>query len=380
MNEKQLKWNYKISMDEIHGTDEEKSRAAALMDSGKTAKVTPRFRGIPKIAAAAIALVCILALGGATAWATSKGYIFRDYFFKDSEKEFEGIYNNAYQELVLGDHKIVYEGSVYDESVDQGALNFSIWDKEGQPVELTRVPTSISDPMPIGIYTAETQSLLFKLGNDEWSIFLDNVNSVFCTTKENGLFLVFSKIRLDEEPSDDIKYKDVQFAMLDKDRYNSLKAEISDLDELQLITTEADPVTQEVNVSIDYDRARSEMAEILSKYDMTTVDNTTSPAQVVRVDNMTLRIGRMGILMEYNANDCNVTEFTMIREDGSRAKFSREVPAENGWVWKVEGTDTISFDGSTENSTSDYKVSCKFGFILGADEKVTIEVNGKTYK
>ena len=73
----------------------------------------------------------------------------------------------------------------------------------------------------------------------------------------------------------------------------------------------------------------------------------------------------------------------MIR-DGTRTRFWRENPEGQankfGGIWIVDGVNENRLEEGSGNLNADYKVSYNYGFILGNDEKVTIEANGKIYQ
>ena len=389
MNEKQLSWNYKVSMDAIRGTDEEKTKAEAIFDHNRSFL---RKRGnnhrIPGIAAAAIVLVCVLTLGSVTAWAMTGNFAFRDFFFKNSEREFEDVYNKAHKELTIGDHKIIYEGSIYDESVRQGSLNFSFWDTQGQPVEFSgNVEFSPEDTL-VSEYISHAVTFCFKIGSEEGYLFLNNVNSASTFSSGNGLFVTFSTRDLDRPPFDQFEYKDFQFLLLGREEYVTLKNEIAALDEDKLYSSEWDPVTQKNNFTIDYALAQSELADVLSKHDPQRIESIEFPSQVIQVESLKLTVGRTDIVMEYNENERNIDYFTMVREDGTRIGFKLDErhidsagnPAKIRLHWIVEGVAENGFASGVGNLNGDLKLSYNFGFILGNNEKVTIEANGKTYQ
>lgn len=389
MNEKQLSWNYKLSMDAIRGTDEEKSKAAAVFDHDRS---LVRKRGnnhrVPGIAATAIVLVCVLTFGGVTAWAMTGSFAFRDFFFKNSEKEFADVYTKAHKELAIGEHKIVYEGSIYDESVRQGSLNFSFWDAQGQPVEFNDNVKVLPANNECSEYTSHTVAYCIQIGSEEGYLFLNNINSASTFSSGNGLFVTFSMLDLDKPLFDQFEYKDFQFLLLGRDEYMNLKNEIAALDDDKLFSSEWDPVTQKMNFSIDYALAQSELANVLCKYDPQSIESIEFPSQVIQVESLKLTVGRMNMVMEYNENERTIDSFTLVREDGTRIGFrlddryidSANNPTKIRLHWIVDGVDENSFSDGAGNLNGDLKLSYNFGFILGNNEKVTIEANGKIYQ
>ncbi len=360
----------------------------------ETRKPNPHYHRIPKIAAVAIMLTCILALGGVSVLAMTGNFTFRDFFFRDSVQEYENIYSNAHKELVLNNYKIVYEGSIYDKAAELICLNFSVWDKHGQPVELEgkleKLPCNDPYDLYPNLYFDATFTGLtpFRLADEVWGIVTSNVSGNMVLIDGNGLFISLSRLSLDsfdfaftEKP----EYADFQFVLLNTDEIKSLKTEIMELDKNGFcpdVPELKNPA--EIYHDIDYGLAQSTVSGLLEKYDPIHVDFIDSPSQVIQVENLKLTVGRISMIMEYNASDCTVTEFTMIREDGTRTRFWRENPEGQankfGGIWIVDGVNENRLEVGSGNLNADFKVSYNYGFILGNDEKVKIEANGITYE
>ena len=117
------------------------------------------------------------------------------------------------------------------------------------------------------------------------------------------------------------------------------------------------------------------------------VEGITSTAQVVQIDNLKLTIGRMSLIMEYGINDSIVDNFTIIREDGTRTEFrlSEEYcdqmgnPTDIRLNWMIDGVQNY-FLGGGSSINKGIALVYNFGYILGNDEKVKIEVDGKIYE
>ena len=112
---------------------ENNGRATETFEKEDDQKVIKIGRRLPKIAVAAIAFACVLVLGGGVVWAMTASPL-KDYLFKNSDKEFEQVYTEVGKEYIFGNHKVVYEGSSYEEAVGQGYLSFSFWDLDGKPM------------------------------------------------------------------------------------------------------------------------------------------------------------------------------------------------------------------------------------------------------
>ena len=137
----------------------------------------------------------------------------------------------------------------------------------------------------------------------------------------------------------------------------------------------------------DYAGIHAEVAKIINKYDMMGVEGMTSTAQVVQIGNLKLTIGRMSLIMEYGINDSIVDNFTIIREDGTRTEFrlSEEYcdqmgnPTDIRLNWMIDGVQNY-FLGGGAYINKGIALVYNFGYILGNDEKVKIEVDGKIYE
>ena len=101
-------------------------------------------RRLPRAVAAVIAFACVLALSGGVVWAMTNTGL-KDFFFNNSDKEFNELYTTGGKEYNIGEHKMVYEGSIYDKGVEQICLYFSVWDAQGQPADLPAELEEVKD-------------------------------------------------------------------------------------------------------------------------------------------------------------------------------------------------------------------------------------------
>lgn len=365
-------------------------------------KLNQRVYRLPRIATAAIVLICVLTLGGAAAWAMTGNFAFRDFFFKNSEKEFENLYVNEHREFTVGDHKLVFEGSIYDEAVEEILLNFSVWDAQGQPVELDGNLEDLSVKSYNGRYyelypsyfteTTATWLQPFRLGNDVWGLLVNGTETINTLTDGNSIFFTIPRrftmdktYRYTTPP----QWQDFRFTILDVseiDRLNDELMELSRGKERQFYYDQ--DAKQWTFEKVDYDSTQAEITRILDKYDMLGVNRISAPAQVVQLENFKLTIGRMNLIMEYKEEDRAIESFTLIRSDGTRTEFrldeeycdSAHNPTDTRINWMVDGVEGNLFSGGGSYIGGEIKLVYNFGFILGNDEKVTIEANGKTYK
>ncbi len=377
MNEEQIKWNYKVSMNNIYGDQNKKRAVIALLDNASSSAAGISVKNVFRTAAAFFC--CILALVGLSAWAMTGNTAFRRFFFEDSDEEFDTVYDGYQKELIVGGYKIVFDGLVYEDSVKQGILSFSVWDAEGQPVEVNGNVMQLPLDMELNEYTCYTCIQHYKAGEDEWYILLNNINGISVMPSENNIFIAFSMLGLDTPAYTERGFTDFQLLMLDGEDYRKLKSDIDELDTDDLLEVRWDPVSESNTVIDHYDRVGEALSSILNRYDPLTFDITEFPVQIVQVENLKLTIGRMNIMMEYDPKECTVNSFTMIRENGESINFTREFISEAGIHWKVEGLTDNQYAAGV-GTDEQFRVCCNFGFIMGSEEKVTIVANGNTYR
>ena len=334
--------------------------------------------GMPKTAAAAIVFACVLVLGGGVVWAMTASPL-KEYFFKNSDKEFEQVYTEVGKEYIFGNHKVVYEGSSYEEAVGQGYLSFSFWDLDGKPMNKQNILINASkEKRGIDAY-------LITLYSDNMHIMLD----------ENNMYVKFSRIDLCEDYVEKYKDKPFCFMLLNKEQFDELKNEIGELEakveakELLTYSFEKDDETGLENRPVrnfDMDYVQPELMELLQKYDLSRVESITSEPQVIWINNAKMTIGRMDMTIIYNVNDCTLKDFSIRRENGTVVNFMwKRVGGVYGrdftWEVSVDGEDFHNLgSGGRDSIKGDWISTFNYGFILGDNEKVTIEVEGQIYE
>lgn len=385
---------------------EHKSEKALSDGSISDRKLNQRLYRLPRIATVAIVLICVLTLGGAAAWAMTGNFAFRDFFFKNSEKEFENLYVNEHREFPVGDHKLVFEGSIYDEAVEEILLNFSVWDAQGQPVELDGNLEDLRVKSYNGRYyelypnyfteTTATWLQPFRLKNDVWGLLVSGTKIINTLIEDNNIFFVISRFTLDTANNNFTttpEWQDFRFTVLNADEIDKLNEELMELARNRERDFYYDQDTQRWTFQkVDYDSTNAEITRILNDYHMTDVNRTdeltSAPAQVIQLGNFKLTIGRMNLVMEYRESERTIESFTLIREDGTRTEFkldeeycdSAHNPTDTRVNWLVDGVEGKHFRGGGAYVGEGIKLIYGYGFILRNDEKVTIEANGKTYQ
>lgn len=353
--------------------------------------------GLSRAAVAVIAFTCVLAFSGGVVWAMTNTGL-KDFFFgRKSDNEFDELYLNGGKEYNIGDHRIVYEGSLYDKGVEEICLYFSAWDAQGQPVDLDENLKEMrftSYELYSNDYTEATFTDLvpYKLGDDIWGLLIDGAKDVHMSTNGNSIYFTISRFNLDHFNGYryDVlpEYQDFTFTVLNKDEINELNKDLKNLSRNKDLPLEYDPDAKQWYKEIDdYTGMHAKVLNILSKYDMLSVEGETSTVQKIQVENLKLTIGRTCLIMEYGLNENIVEEFTMIREDGTKTNFklseeycdSMGNPTDVRVNWIIDGVQN-RYNGGGAYVGKGLALVYNFGCILGNNEKVKIEANGKVYE
>lgn len=395
MEDNNIKWNYCDAMESIKGDAEEKEKAISLYNADtSSAKISSVKRGMPKIAVVALAFVCVLALSGGVVWAMNSAAI-KDFFFPNSEEEFKQVYTEVGKEYDLGSHKIIFEGAAYEEAVQQGYLNFSVWDKEGNPFDIQESIIKYgtkSERLSAPLLTARfIHADKIRIGNDECYIVSIYNNGMFTFPEENNLFLKISRLDHDKDGEDLYKDKDFLFLILNKDQWKNFNEDLKALNEKELCTFTYDKETDKVIANFDENALLPEVMEVVNKYDPCHIESVNYPAQVITIGNVKITAGRTDMLLDYNVDNCDLGDFIIRRADGTELKLIKQ---ENYYLkgdgsgekwhsitWQVEDAKQYNTGiGGQDGKTGNAKYGFNYGFILGADEKVTIETNGQIYE
>ena len=393
MEDNNIKWNYCDAMESIKGDEEEKEKAISLYNADtSSAKISSVKRGMPKIAVAALAFVCVLALSGGVVWAMNSAAI-KEFFFPNSEEEFKQVYTEVGKEYDIGSYKIIYEGSAYEEAVEQGYLSFSVWDKEGNPVTLAELFADQNLTykwLPNGLLTDRfIHPWELKIGSDKWYFVSTYNNGLSLFTEDNNLYMTFSRLDTDENGENYYEGKNFQFMILNKDQWKTFNDDIKGLNQSELCPFSYDKETDRVISNYDTNALLPEVVEIINRYDPCDVESLTYSPQVIQIGNVKLTVGRANMLIDYNVDDSDLGDFIVRRADGTELKLSRKETTfkkgngENGHsvTWYTDNPQNYNTGfGSIDDKTGNTKWGFNYGFILGADEKVTIETNGQIYE
>ena len=380
--------NYKKSEDLIHSLQRVDSRFIEEADPLKMEKpetedrktpVTKITHKLPKIAVAAIAVVCVLALSGGVVWAMTASPL-KDFFFRNSDKQYEEIFTEIGKKFEFKNIDVIVEESIYEESTGRGYTSFSVWDKEGNPVELQGKAEMFWGNFN-GTFKDAFMDLRgstiggYRIGEDVFYILSINSDSGSGTFRGNTIFRqTIVRQNKEREP-----YKnEIEYIVLNEEQYTRLYYDLVALSADKEITY-IDAANEDRKVPYyRYDTDQPDVIEVLDRYDPVKVKTIDIPAQVVTVDGLKITIGRTDIALVFNDKECEVSSFSMIREDGSRLDFKRRIEFPQ---WEVSGSEKgYSTSGAHEYDDGFIWFIYNYGFILGKDEIVKIEVNGETYE
>ena len=378
-DEKNLKQDYKETMNCIMATEKEKEDVINMYDDNSKVTKLERTgkRRMPKVAAALIAFACVMLLGGGVVWAMTNSGL-KDFFFKNSDKQFEKVYTEVGTTFEIGNMNVVYEGSIYDKAVESGYLSFGFYDKEGNPLDIQANGKNIDCSYTGAFLGRHSLSTGFAMGDDEFHLIFMNLQSVNTVRENNNYLIRFNRATADGD--DYYTNMEFRFLVLNKDQFNSVKEEAGQLDSNALLTYTYDPETDKVIPNYDRDSMQPEIVEILKKYNPNEVKCIDAPAQEFMVGNVKIIVGRTDILMAYNENEIDIDAFTLIRENGERIEFTRK-PSSIFSTWTISDMDIkAKMGGGSGNDDGTRKLTYNFGFVLGDDEKVKIESNGTIYE
>ena len=260
--------------------------------------------GMPKTAAAAIVFACVLVLGGGVVWAMTASPL-KEYFFKNSDKEFEDIYTEAGKEYKIGSHTVVFDGAIYDESVDTGYVSFSAFDEEGNPVTFDenlneRSFSLIYDRLPKekARLVRNTNHLSFKLGEDEGFIIWINAPSMGTKYSETSMCFQF------KSESVDYGKRDIGFMVVDKGTYDKIVEDISNLNEEEMDVLSYDEDNRKVLYGgRDWNEPIPEVVNILEKYDVVYLEYKSLTSQVIETENCTFIFKKMDMSIRNSTMD-----------------------------------------------------------------------------
>ena len=393
LNDEELKQSYQGIMGNMVASEEEKNRVIEIC-SKENEKGAPKHIGwhISKGAAAVLAVVCGLVLSGGIVWARNR-FLINDAFSLNSEVGVEEILQNddnnvdsipienskvneeryvySGEEFTIGDYKVICEGAGYDSALLRGYLFFSFWDKDGNPVDQEQLISTSRSYMGDMTLTRKTMSHFIPLGDDEVNFTFYESGGMH--TIRSGNCLCFTYERLSSKGSDPAQdYGDIKFLVLDKKATEQIENELQGLLDTELLSVTWDTEKDRPVHNYDLMAIQPEVVEILDKYNPRRIKNIDAAPQIIELPTLKVTVGRLDVRLDYNVNDLDIDSFILRRDDGTEIKFTYDAKR-----WKVEG-DMYYLTGSFTIGEHREEVY-SLGFVLGKDEKVTIEVDGETY-
>ena len=386
MDDNLIKYDYKDAMENIVSDSAEKERVKALYDNetSNVTSITGRSRKISKFSAAVIAFACVLALSGGAVWAMTNSSL-KEFFFKNSDKQYEEISVEIGKKYEFNNVDVILEESIYDESVGIGYTSFSVWDKEGNPVSVEgkSFRALYSEAFFDGIIKDTILDLKdsfisgFKVEGDTFYIVLLNCQSYYTKTDGNRLLCQFNIRQNDDE---DTEKAVPEYILLNEEQYFSLYNDLLKLwDGKEIRYTKVTQMGKSVPF-YSYNVDQPEVIDVLNRYDPVKVNIIDVPAQEILLDNMKIIVGRTNIVLEYIAKECDINSFALYREDGSKMEFTRTGYPRASEHWEVQGVDGRIDMPNGSSDGKHWKIWLNYGFLLGMDEKVTIEINGQDYR
>lgn len=393
LNDEELKQSYQGIMGNMVASEEEKNRVIEIC-SKENGKGAPKHIGwhISKGAAAVLAVVCGLVLSGGIVWARNR-FLINDAFSLNSEVGVEEILQNddnnvdsipienskvneeryvySGEEFTIGDYKVICEGAGYDSALLRGYLFFSFWDKDGNPVDQEQLISTSRSHMGDMTLTRKIMSHFIPLGDDEVNFTFYESGGMH--TIRSGNCLCFTYERLSSKGSDPAQdYGDIKFLVLDKKATEQIENELQGLLDTELLSVTWDTEKDRPVRNYDLMAIQPEVVEILDKYNPRRIKNIDAAPQIIELPTLKVTVGRLDVRLDYNVNDLDIDSFILRRDDGTEIKFTYDAER-----WKVEG-DMYYLTGSFTIG-EDREEVYSLGFVLGKDEKVTIEVDGETY-
>ena len=173
---------------------------------------------------------------------------------------------------------------------------------------------------------------------------------------------------------------------MDRAALDSIINEIAQLDKEEICKTTYDPENNRILVGgLDpLSTATPEVLDILSKYDLVAVDYEAMPSQIIETENCTFIFGRTDGILKYNSEKFDADSFIIKRENGEEVLVEK-LYYEDGTtseLWKSSNVDKMKCYSQTSSNSpkKDFTAQYHYGFILDADEKVSVIIDGKEYK
>ena len=309
---------------------------------------------------AAIVIGCIVLAGGAAVYAFGHE-AFREYFFGKDSINWEEVYNSVGKEYSIGKHKLVFNGAIYDETLLIGYLDFEIQDLDGTPtkdkVEFNFSRDELWRGLCRNVYTEP-----ICVGDEMVVIVLTYSDAIMGFLDDSNLFFKYSK---NSKHAD----KGVTFTVLNEDEYKRLKSEIEALDYETVWGIKSG--NQEEIYTIC-----PEVQDILDKYDFEEVYYKEVASQTVCTESCIVIFGQTDFSVYFNL-EAGINSISFRREDGTVMEIIKDNEVQwkglKGSLWREKGTVYGRNIGWA-------RCTLQYGFLLPADEEMTVIIDGMEYK
>ena len=312
----------------------------------------------------AAATIGVLLLGGGVVYALNHAAI-KDYFFRNSDKEFETVYQSLNREYLVGKHRVQLQGVINDKEIGVGYLSFAVCNEDGTPVEkITGESGDASLAGPgLGRHTSVDH---ICAGEDDIYVVMTYSEAYIRTIDHSNFYLKFFT---DKEIEDEDK-KEFRFTVLDKASWNRLKNEVGELKEEELMQYDLSeyPETGVAKPLFNRAEVQPELMEILEKYGLEEIHYEPMTTQVVNTDKCRLIIGRTDVMLDLNQNE-EIGSLVLKREDGTETVLIQD--GRIAWNGKHGVGETASNQGTV------YRF--EYGYVLGEKEKVEVILDGTVY-
>lgn len=312
----------------------------------------------------AAAAICVLLIGGGVVYALNHAAI-KDYFFTNSDKEFETVYQSLNREYIVGKNRVQLQGVINDKEIGVGYLSFAVCNEDGTPVEkITGESGDASLAGPgLGRHTSVDH---ICAGEDDIYVVMAYSEAYIRTIDHSNFYLKFFT---DKEIEDEDK-KEFRFTVLDKDSWNRLKNEVGELKEEELMQYDLSeyPETGVAKPLFNQAEVQPELMEILEKYGLEEIHYEPMTTQVVNTDKCRLIIGRTDVMLDLNQNE-EIGSLVLKRKDGTETVLIQD--GRIAWNGKHGVGETASNQGTV------YRF--EYGYVLGEKEKVEVILDGTVY-
>ena len=311
----------------------------------------------------AAALVCVLLLGSITVYAFNHEAIKEFLFGKAEDKAFEEVYIPMEKEYPFGTHKLVLNGTIYDEATNIAYMSFEFQDSDGNVV----LPDNTHHHR-LGEHNVKgfcTNVVSYCVGNDEIYFIFTYSEAIYSTYDDTNYFL-----RVDKG-SDYLEENKLQFVIMDEDSWADANSKISEIDTsaLNQIDMEYFLETDKIRHLATGEDFMPQVLNVLEKYGLTSFETKCLIEKEFKTDKCKVTVGRTNILVVYN--DKEVNNVILRREDGTEIELIR-----NG----ICNLNLGGMFGSCGGQGDEKIARLEFGGIFNENEILTLIVDGVEYR